>query len=406
MGHQGQERTLALLRRHFYCPGMEGTTRTYLQRCPRCTLFKTKKDVRAPLVPMQAKPPLHMVAMDYLTLGRPVDRIQNILVVTDLFTKYAWAIPTVDQTAITTANALWRYVIQPFGCPEIFHSDQGTNFESRVIHELCQLYGCKKTHMTPYHPQGNGGCERFNQTLLSLLGTLEEEQQGHWVDRLPAMVQAYNNSVHSTTGYAPTYLMFGRHVRLPMDMLLGTTAGEEGSSLTDWVMGHHQRLQSAYERVSGRINRAALKNKRLYDRTAQEAPLLPGERVLVRDNRRQGKGKLSDRWEAQPFVVQRQPHPDQPVYALRPEGKAGPERVLHRNLIRPCPNYPKRVVENPPVETSGMPPLVGWVVIPGGLGLGLRPEAPISPPRWSQRENRGQPPARFGDWVSGDCSRD
>lgn len=208
------------------------------------------------------------------------------------------------QTAITTANALWRYVIQPFGCPEIFHSDQGTNFESRVIHELCQLYGCKKTHTTPYHPQGNGGCERFNQTLLSLLGTLEEEQQGNWVDRLPAMVQAYNNSVHSTTGYAPTYLMFGRHVRLPMDMLLGTTAGEEGSSLTDWVTGHHQRLQSAYERVSGQINRAALKNKRLYDRTAREAPLLPGERVLVRDNRRQGKGKLSDRWEAQPFVVQ------------------------------------------------------------------------------------------------------
>lgn len=406
MGHQGQERTLALVRQHFYWPGMEGATRTYLQRCPRCTLFKTKKDVRAPLVPMQAKAPLHMVAMDYLTLGRPVDRIQNILVVTDLFTKYAWAIPTVDQTAITTANALWRYVIQPFGCPEIFHSDQGTNFESRVIHELCQLYGCKKTHTTPYHPQGNGGCERFNQTLLSLLGTLEEEQQGHWVDRLPAMVQAYNNSVHSTTGYAPTYLMFRRHVRLPMDMLLGTTAGEEGGSLTDWVTGHHQRLQSAYERVSGRINRAALKNKRLYDRTAREAPLLPGERVLVRDNRRQGKGKLSDRWEAQPFVVLRQPHPDQPVYALRPEGKAGPERVLHRNLIRPCPNYPKRVVENPPVETSGMPPLVGWAVIPGGLGLGLRPEAPISPPRRSQRENRGQPPARFGDWVSGDRSRD
>ncbi|MGL5209396.1 reverse transcriptase domain-containing protein [Cetobacterium sp.] len=406
MGHQGQERTTALLRRYFYWPGMEGTTRAYLQRCPRCILFKTRKEVRAPLVPIQAKAPLHIVAMDYLTLGRPVDRIQYILVVMDLFTKYAWAVPTLDQTAITTADALWKYVVQPFGCPEVLHSDQGPNFESRVIHEMCRLYGGKKTHTTPYHPQGNGGCERFNQTLLSLLGTLEEEQQGHWADRLPALVQAYNNSVHSTTGYAPTYLMFGRHVRLPIDLLLGTAAAEEGSSLTEWVTRHHQRLQSAYEQVSGRINQAAVKNKRLYDRTAREAPLLPGERVLVRDNRRRGKGKLSDRWESQPYVVQRQPHPDQPVYALRPEGRAGPERVLHRNLVRPCPNYPTPVADKPPVEATWMPQLVGWAVVPRGLGIEPRPEEPPSPARRSQRENRGRPPARYGDWVSGSRSRD
>jgi transposase InsO family protein len=406
LGHQGQERTLSLLRRYFYWPGMEGTTRTYLQGCPRCMLFKARKEVRAPLVPIRAKAPLHIVAMDYLTLGRPMDRIQNILVVTDLFTKYAWAIPTLDQTATTTANALWKYVIQPFGCPEILHADQGPNFESRVIHELCRLYGCKKTHTTPYHPQGNGGCERMNQTLLSLLGTLEGEQQGHWVDKLPMLVQAYNNSVHSTTGYAPTYLMFGRHVRLPVDLLLGAIPAEEGGNLTEWVAGHHQRLHTAYEQVSDRINQAAVKNKRLYDRTAREAPLLPGERVLVRDNRRQGKGKLSDRWESQPYVVQRQPHPDQPVYAIRPEGRAGPERVLHRNLIRPCPNYPKPVERNPPVETPSMPLLLGWAVVPRGLGAEPRQVDPASPPRRSQRGNRGQPPTRYGDWVAEPRSRD
>ncbi len=129
------------------------------------------------------------------------------------------------------------------------------------------------------------------------------DRQTNWVESLPALVQAYNNSVHSTTGYAPTYLMFGRHVRLPTDLLLGTAVVGEGSSRTDWVDRHHQRLHSAYEWVTDRINRAAAKNKRLYDRTAREAPLLPGERVLVRDNRRQGKSKLSDRWEALPYVV-------------------------------------------------------------------------------------------------------
>lgn len=178
--------------------------------------------MRAPLVPIRAKALLHIVAMYYLTLGRLTDHFQNILVVTDLFTKYAWAIPTLDQTAITTLNALWKTVFQPFGCPEILHSDQGPNFKSKVVQELCQLYGCKKTSTTPYHPQGNGGCEWFNQTLLGLLGTLDMDRQSNWVDSLPTFVQAYNNSVHSTTGYAPTYLMFGRHVRLPTDLLFGT----------------------------------------------------------------------------------------------------------------------------------------------------------------------------------------
>lgn len=83
---------------------------------------------------------------------------------------------------------------------------------------------------------------------------------------LPALIQAYNNSVHSTTGYAPTNLMFDRHVRLPVDLLLGTAAVEEELSLTEWVDRHHQRLHYAYGQVSTRIRVAAEKSKRLYDR--------------------------------------------------------------------------------------------------------------------------------------------
>lgn len=404
LGHQGQERTVSLLRRHFYWPGLETSVSTFIRACPRCTLFKSRREPRAPMVPIKARAPLHIVAMDFLTLGRPMDQYQNILVVTDLFTKYSWAIPTLDQTANTTATALWRAVFQAFGCPEFLHSDQGPNFESRVVKELCKMYGCTKTHTTSYHPQGNGGCERFNQTLLGLLGTLDQEQQGEWVSALPALIQAYNNSVHSTTGYAPTYLMFGRHVRLPVDLLLGTV--EEELSLTEWVDRHHQHLHYAYGQVSTRIRVAAEKNKRLYDRTAREAPLLPGERVLVRDNRRQGKGKLSDRWEATPYVIQGQQRPGQPVYTIRPEGKAGPDRVVHRNMIRPCPNYPKPVEEAPREPVPVEPWIGGWAVVPRDFVNAPIRVDPVSPPLQSQRENRGLPPVRYGEWTSEGRSRD
>lgn len=398
LGHQGQERTLSLLRRNFFWAGMEDSIATFRRDCERCLLFKAKQDGRAPLVPVVPRAPLHILAMDYLSLSRPTDRFQNILVVTDLFTKYSWAIPTLDQTAATTARALWSTVFQAFGCPEVLHSDQGPAFESRVIKELCQLYGCQKTRTTPYHPQGNGQCERFNQTLLSLLGTLETEQQNRWVEHLPTLLQAYNNSVHSTTGYAPTYLMFGRHVRLPADLLTGTVGNNVELSQTEWVAQHHQKLHYAYDRVTAHLQRAAAKNKGQYDRAAKEAPLLPGERVLVWDNRRQGKGKLSDRWEPTPHVVVRRQQPDRPVYTVRPEGQQGPERVLHRNLLRPCRNLP---ISCPPAEATPEPPAplpVGWARIPADPRLPVEDPPPLA--RRPQRSTRGQPPARYGNWIS------
>lgn len=398
-GHQGQERTLSLLRKRFYWPQMELSVENFVQSCPRCTLRKAKPDQKAPLVPIVPQAPLHIVAMDFLTLSRPTDRYQNILVITDLFTKFAWAVPTADQTALTTAKALWAAVLQPFGCPEVIHSDQGPNFESTLIQELCRMYGCRKTRTTPYHPQGNGGCERFNQTLLNLLGTLEVDQQSRWVDYLPSLIPAYNNSVHSSTGYAPTYLMFGRHVRLPLDLLLGIDRVGGAESIPEWVEQHQERLQFAYRKVSEHLGSAADRNKHRYDKTAQEAPLLPGERVLVRDSRRHGRGKLSDRWEPQPYVILRRHQDNSPVYTVRPEGRPGPERVLHRNLLRPCPHFP--VAPKKTGATPVQPPnsQVGWAWIPVPPYQPQLEGDPDLTPRRSQRATQGRPPDRYGSWA-------
>jgi len=56
------------------------------------------------------------------------------------------------------------------------HSDQGANFDSELIRELCIFLNIKKSHTTPFHPQGNSGPERFNRTLLNMLETLENHQ--------------------------------------------------------------------------------------------------------------------------------------------------------------------------------------------------------------------------------------
>lgn len=189
-----------------------------------------------------------------------MDQYQNIPVMTDLFTKFAWAVPTLDQTAVTTARVLWNCVIQPFGCPERFHSNQGPGFESKLVQKLSEIYGGRKTHTTPNYPQRNGTCERFNQTLLNLLGTLDVEGQDQWASRLCFLTHAYNNSVHSSTGYAPTYLMFGQHVHLPVDLALGTSNRNGVGSVQEWVHEHHKSLTQAYNKVCQNLQRVE-KNK-------------------------------------------------------------------------------------------------------------------------------------------------
>ena len=89
-------------------------------------------------------------------------------------------VPCKKTTAQATAKALYDYFIANFSFSEQLHSDQCRNFDCKLIKALCDLAVVRKTRTTPYHPSGNGGCERFNRTLLKMLGTLTDDQKLDW----------------------------------------------------------------------------------------------------------------------------------------------------------------------------------------------------------------------------------
>lgn len=82
---------------------------------------------------------------------------------------------------------------------------------------------------------GNGITERFNRTLISMLGTLEQDQKSDWKTHIGSLVHAYNATKHETTGFSPYFLMFGRDPTLPVDLVIGldkhdkVTQGEKPS---------------------------------------------------------------------------------------------------------------------------------------------------------------------------------
>ncbi|MEW8088656.1 MAG: DDE-type integrase/transposase/recombinase, partial [Candidatus Thiodiazotropha endolucinida] len=271
----------------------------------------------------------------------------NVLVITDHFSRYAQAFPTKNQTARTTAKVLFDQFIVHYGFPARIHSDQGQNFESKLIQELCLIAGVEKSHTTPYHAMGNGQVERFNQTLLQMLGTLEEYQKSDWKAHVPTLVHAYNATIHDSTGYSPYFLMYGRHPRLAIDAFLGLSPDAlSATRQTEFVRKLQERLHFAYQTAQKSAQKSAAKHKANYDLNVRNSALKPGDRVLVRNVGLRGKQKLADRWERHPYVVKAQPNPDIPVYEVQHENtRARKTKVLHRNLLLPFSCLPPRNVE-------------------------------------------------------------
>ena len=176
-GHLGKDKTLDLLGQRFYWPGMTRDVESYINSCERCIKRKTPDPPHALLFPIFTTEPMELLAMDFLSIERGKGGYENILVVTDSFTKYAWAFPTRNQKATTVAKLLWEKVLMNYGFLQRLHSDQGKDFDSRLIKELCKVANIEKTRTTPYHPQGNGQTERFHRTLLGMLGTLDADKK-------------------------------------------------------------------------------------------------------------------------------------------------------------------------------------------------------------------------------------
>ncbi|XP_024120881.1 uncharacterized protein K02A2.6 [Oryzias melastigma] len=341
MGHLGVERTLDLVRSRFFWPRMAADVEQKIKTCNRCIRRKAPPERAAPLVNIKTSRPLELLCMDYLTLEPDQSNTKDILVLTDHFTKYAMAIPTANQKAKTVAKCLWENFIVHYGIPERLHTDQGPDFESHLIKELCDIAGIEKTRTTPYHPRGNP-VERFNRTLLSMLGTLEPEQKRRWKEYVKPLVHAYNCTRNEVTGYTPYELMFGRSPRLPVDIAFGLPVRDApSSSHSQYVQNLRSRLEESYHLASRNAAKSAERNKVRFDRRVRPSVLEEGDRVLVRNVRLRGKHKLEDKWEKDIYIVVKRAG-DLPVYTVRPEtDSSGRTRTLHRDLLLPCGFLPE-----------------------------------------------------------------
>ena len=336
MGHLGIERTTALLRDHFYWLSIAAHVEKHVRSCPRCHRFKIQPD-KAELNPIIATRSLELVHIDYLTIetlsASRTGKDINILIITDHFTSYAQAHITFSQKAPVVAKTLWDQFFVHYGFPEKILLDQGRNFESQLISELCELAQVKKLRTTPYRPEGNGSCERFNRMPISMLGTLPDNFKSKWTQHISTLVYAYNCTHSSATGFSPYYLLYSQHPLLPIDIEFGVFVPELSEAFTyKYVQNLKKRLENAFQKANAFCEREAVRSKQCFDRTARCSKLLPGDLVLVKRKGFTSKHKIVDKWESEPYEIVSQCSDGLPVYTVTKDDR---ERTLHHNMLFP-----------------------------------------------------------------------
>lgn len=291
--HFGIKATQDKIKEKYWWKGMLKDIERYVKSCERCQR-RNKPQGKNELNPIKVKRPFYQIGIDFVgPLTTTKRKNQYILVAMDYFTKWPEARATKRDTAEEVVKFLYEDIICRHGCPQNIISDRGKHFDNKVIQLLTQKLNIKHKLSTSYHPQTNGLVERFNKTLCEALAKLQEDKQ--WDEKIPSVLFAYRNKVHSSTKAKPFYLTYGREANF---------IGEEDQT--------KERLDEIIEDLPFKrdiareeILRSQTKQKEYYDNKGKRKEKFKiGEEVLKyrADQLNSKSGKLEDKWTG-PYLI-------------------------------------------------------------------------------------------------------
>ena len=228
--HRGHRKLTLMMRDRFYFPRMADYVRRYCASCEFCQKNKSynanTRGVPTPL-PVPASR-FSVISLDIISEFPLTPRGNNAIVCfTDRLTKRVWIEP-IPKTASARdlAVVFMRTVFRSQGLCSMLLSDQGPQFQSEFWQEFFGLLKTKVRLTSSYHPQSNGGVEKFNKTLLESLRHYVDARHGNWEEQLPYIEFAYNSTPNAVTGLSPYRLTLGQEARSPLDALF-TGGGED-----------------------------------------------------------------------------------------------------------------------------------------------------------------------------------
>ena len=210
--HSGYHKTYNRLAAVYYWPRMSRHIKKYTMTCDICQKSKPRR--HAPIGLLQPIPipsrPFEVITIDFIPELPDSNGFDNVLVVVDKLTKFGIFIRcTTGITEEETAALLFKHVFSIWGLPQQIISDRDTRWRNSFWKEVCRLMGIKRSLTTAYHPQADGQTEILNQGLEIALRAYVGPSRNDWDTHLEGLALSYNTTPHTSTGFAPAYLLFG-----------------------------------------------------------------------------------------------------------------------------------------------------------------------------------------------------
>ena len=286
-GHLGQRKTIHLLQRYYFWPGLISDTKRYIQSCHTC--HRAKPSRQRPAGKLEPLPVPEQrwqdVAIDFV-VGLPKSNGKNaIFTVTDRLSKGRHFISCTagekGTSAEKTADMILRHVWKHHGLFSSVVSDRGPQFIADVWQSLCRRLGIKAKLSTAYHPQTDGQSENSNQWMKQYLRLFVNYHQTNWDDLLPMAEFAANAAPSDAIGMSPFFLNHGYEPRMSFTPDKETPASTRQRLEFQRAEDISARMQKALETARTAMKEAQETMTAQANKTRRDETFNVGDRVYV-----------------------------------------------------------------------------------------------------------------------------
>ena len=336
-GHPGRSLTIAEVGRRFYWWGRSTDCDIYVKSCIQCQTCKFKKRKRkAKMLKHHSGYPwqrCHTDIVGPLTKSKSGNTV--VFTIIDQFTKFFVAYPLPDQQGQTLAETFVSHYCTYFGIPDTLVSDNGKSFIEGIFREVVKRLQIHKTNICTYKPSSNGAVERAHLSLFNKLRCelMKSKDFKNWDKYIPFCASAMRATVNRTTGYTPNFLVFGRELNQPTDIVFGGPQPKLNFTLSEYVRKLVETMSESYKLVRDNVEESLEIQKRVADKKSFEQYLNVGDVVYVRDTKRKKRGlsaKLLPLFKGPLLVIKQL---NTAVYILHDKNGMFPEH--HDKIIRP-----------------------------------------------------------------------
>lgn len=284
--HFGFEKTIQAVAQKYFWPKMSSDVLRFCKSCITCKKSKTDNVNTNPPCgkPKMSNRPWEIISVDFLG---PYTRSRSgnawVLVVTDHFSKFTMVQVMRHAKSSTVITFLENNIFLLFGVPAVLISDNGAQFRSKEFEKFLRKYNVQHWALAAYHPSPNP-TERANRVITTAIrASLMDKSQKDWDKGIQHIACAIRNNVHSSTGYSPYFINFGKQMISSGDEYLHLRDTNQNTDHFD-PPKLSEDLKHLYEAVRINLKRAYDRYSTNYNlRSKRDVQFDEGELVLKRN---------------------------------------------------------------------------------------------------------------------------